>query len=114
MNKSDLIDILVDKSNLPRKKAESVVNLIFDQMTHALAEEQRIEIRGFGSFVAKQYAARTGRNPRTGASIDVPSKRLPLFKVGKELRERVDQGFQKEQAAAAAASSNGESSGSET
>ena len=96
MNKSDLIDILVDKSNLPRKKAESVVNLIFDQMTDALAKQQRIEIRGFGSFVAKQYGARTGRNPRTGASIDVPSKRLPLFKVGKELRERVDNGFQKE------------------
>ena len=63
MNKSDLIDILVDKSNLPRKKAESVVNLIFDQMTDALAKQQRIEIRGFGSFVAKQYGARTGRNP---------------------------------------------------
>ena len=96
MNKSDLIDILVDKSNLPRKKAESVVNLIFDQMTNALANHQRIEIRGFGSFVAKEYGARTGRNPRTGASIDVPAKRLPLFKVGKELRERVDAGFQKE------------------
>ena len=79
MNKSDLIDVLVDKSNLPRKKAESVVNLIFDQMTGALAKQQRIEIRGFGSFVAKQYGARTGRNPSTGASIDVPSKRLPLF-----------------------------------
>ena len=108
MNKSDLIDVLVDKSNLPRKKAESVVNLIFDQMTGALAKQQRIEIRSFGSFVAKQYGARTGRNPRTGASIDVPSKRLPLFKVGKELRERVDAGFQKELQAQAEPGNDGE------
>ncbi len=93
MNKSDLIDVLVEKSNLPRKKAESVINLIFERMTRALAGQERIEIRGFGSFVSKQYGARTGRNPRTGATIDVPAKRLPLFKVGKELRERVDKQF---------------------
>ena len=93
MNKSDLIDVLVEKSNLPRKKAESVINLIFERMTRALADQERIEIRGFGSFVSKQYGARTGRNPRTGATIDVPAKRLPLFKVGKELRERVDNQF---------------------
>ena len=93
MNKSDLIDVLVEKSNLPRKKAESVINLIFERMTSALAAQERIEIRGFGSFVSKQYGARTGRNPRTGATIDVPAKRLPLFKVGKELRERVDKQF---------------------
>ena len=98
MNKSDLIDVLVDKSNLPRKKAESVINLIFERMTRALADHERIEIRGFGSFVSKQYGARTGRNPRTGATIDVPAKRLPLFKVGKELRERVDKQFAGEEA----------------
>jgi integration host factor subunit beta len=90
MNKSDLIERIVDKGNLPRKRAEQVVNLVFDEMTAALARDERIEIRGFGSFVSKHYRARTGRNPRTGESIPVPAKRLPIFKVGKELRERVD------------------------
>ena len=92
MNKSDLIEKIVQKANLPRKRAEAVVNLIFDSMTAALAKDERIEIRGFGSFVSKHYRARTGRNPRTGESIPVPAKRLPFFKVGKELRERVDAG----------------------
>ena len=109
MNKSDLIDVLVEKSNLPRKKAESVINLIFERMTRALAAQERIEIRGFGSFVSKQYGARTGRNPRTGATIDVPAKRLPLFKVGKELRERVDKQF----AGGNAPSDSGPDSGSD-
>lgn len=90
MNKSDLIDRIVEKSDLPRKKAESVINLVFDSMTQALSRDERIEIRGFGSFVSKRYRARTGRNPRTGETIPVPAKRLPFFKVGKELRERVD------------------------
>jgi integration host factor subunit beta len=91
MNKSELIDKIVDKSNLPRKRGEQVVNLIFQLMTDALGDGDRIEIRGFGSFVAKRYRARMGRNPRTGETIPVPEKRLPFFKVGKELRERVDQ-----------------------
>ncbi len=90
MNKSELIDRITDKSKLPRKRAEMVVNLIFDAMTDALARGDRIEIRGFGSFISKQYRARMGRNPRTGETIPVPEKRLPFFKVGKELRERVD------------------------
>jgi integration host factor subunit beta len=90
MNKSGLIDKIVDSSGLPKKRAEAVVNLIFDAMTDALSQGDRIEIRGFGSFISKHYRARTGRNPRTGQVIDVPAKRLPFFKVGKELRERVD------------------------
>lgn len=90
MNKSDLIEKIVERANLPRKRAEQVINLVFDEMTTALARDERIEIRGFGSFVSKHYRARTGRNPRTGESIPVPAKRLPFFKVGKELRERVD------------------------
>ena len=90
MNKSDLIEKVVEKKNLPRKRVEAIVNLIFDSMTEALARGDRIEIRGFGSFVSKRYRARTGRNPRTGQTIPVPAKRLPFFKVGKELRERVD------------------------
>ncbi len=90
MNKSDLIEIMVDRTNMPRKRAEQVVNLVFDEMTEALVRDERIEIRGFGSFVSKHYDARMGRNPRTGESIPVPAKRAPVFKVGKELKERVD------------------------
>jgi integration host factor subunit beta len=90
MNKSDLIDSVVEHSGLPKKRAEVVVNLIFDAMTEALADGKRIEIRDFGSFISKSYRARSGRNPRTGELIDVPAKRLPFFKVGKRLRERVD------------------------
>jgi integration host factor subunit beta len=90
VNKSDLIEKIVERTQLPRKRAEAVVNLMFDEISAALAKDQRIEIRGFGSFVSKRYRARTGRNPRTGETISVPAKRLPFFKVGKELRERVD------------------------
>lgn len=90
MNKSELIDIIAAKTNQPRKKAEEVVNLIFDSMTDTLAKGDRIEIRGFGSFVCKDYGAYVGRNPRTGESIQVTPKKLPFFKVGKELKERVD------------------------
>ncbi len=75
VNKSDLTEAIVSRMGLPRKRAESVVNLMFDEMTGALTRSERIEIRGFGSFVAKQYRARTGRNPRTGETIPVPAKR---------------------------------------
>ena len=90
MNKSELIEIISEKSKIPKKKAEEVVNLIFDSMTDALVKGSRIEIRGFGSFVNRTYGSYTGRNPRTGESIKVSPKKLPFFKVGKELKERVD------------------------
>ncbi len=90
MNKSDLVEMVVENARLPRKRAEAVVNLMFDEMTDALAHNRRIEIRGFGSFTCKHYRARAARNPRTGEAINIPPKRLPFFKVGKELRERVD------------------------
>ena len=90
MNKSELIEQLAVKVDITKKRAELVVNLIFDSMTEALAAGDRIEIRGFGSFVNKHYGSYSGRNPRTGDIINVPEKRLPFFKVGKELRERVD------------------------
>jgi integration host factor subunit beta len=90
MNKSDLIEIVSQKANVPKKKAEEVVHLIFDTMSETLIKGDRIEIRGLGSFTVKEYGAYTGRNPRTGESIQVRPKRLPFFKVGKELRERVD------------------------
>ena len=90
MNKSQLIEYIAEKSNIPKKRAEEVVNLIFDSMTEALARGDRIEIRGFGSFVVKQRQAREGRNPKTGELVAVHAKRVPFFKVGKELRLRVD------------------------
>ncbi|MDO8526451.1 MAG: HU family DNA-binding protein [Deltaproteobacteria bacterium] len=92
MNKSELVQKVAEKVNLTKKKAEDVVNLIFDAMTHALVHGDRVEIRGLGSFVVKSYEAYTGRNPRTGESIQVKPKKLPFFKVGKELKKRVDEG----------------------
>ena len=90
MNKSELVERLAERAKITKKRAEQVVNLVFEQMTDALRRGDRIEIRGFGSFTCKSYEAYTGRNPRTGATIPVPAKRLPIFKVGKELKERVD------------------------
>lgn len=90
MNKSELIDSVAARANLHRKAAEDVVNLVFDSMTDAIMKGDRIEIRGFGSFAVKDYGSYVGRNPRTGESIQVQPKRLPFFKVGKELKERVD------------------------
>jgi integration host factor subunit beta len=90
MNKSELVEKLAERAKITKKRAEQVVNLIFEQMTQALERGERIEIRGFGSFTNKSYDAYTGRNPRTGETIHVPAKKLPFFKVGKELKERVD------------------------
>lgn len=90
MNKSELIDVISEKTKQPRKKAEDLINLIFGSMTETLAHGGRIEIRGFGSFVNKNYGSYVGRNPRTGESIEVKPKKLPFFKAGKELKERID------------------------
>jgi integration host factor subunit beta len=90
MNKSQLIEALAKAENITLKKAEMVVNALFDNMTEALMQKERIEIRGFGSFKVKFYDGYKGRNPKTGELIKVEGKRLPFFKVGKELRERVD------------------------
>jgi integration host factor subunit beta len=89
MNKSELIEALAVKKGLTYKKAEEIINTIFEAMTNALLTGNRIEIRGFGSFVVKEYQPYTGRNPKTGESISVKSKKLPFFKVGKELKEKV-------------------------
>jgi len=91
MNKSELVEALSLKKNLTYKKSEQIVNLVFDSMAEALINDDRIEIRGFGSFMVKDYKAYMGRNPKTGEVIEVKPKKLPFFKVGKELRERVDE-----------------------
>ena len=92
MNKSELIEKVALKAGITKKKAEDAVNLIFGAMFDAMVKGERIEIRGLGSFVVKEYGAYTGRNPRTGESIHVKPKKLPFFKVGKELKEKVDFG----------------------
>ena len=90
MNRSDLINAVKEKSGITRKEAEKVVDTFFDAITETLAKGERVEIRGFGSFTVKTYKPYIGRNPKTGAQIQVPEKKLPFFKVGKELKEMVD------------------------
>jgi len=90
MNKSQLIEALAQEQDLPLKKAEEDVNTVFDDMEKALIRGERVEIRGLGSFKVKEYDGYKGRNPKTGAIIEVTPKKLPFFKVGKELKERVD------------------------
>src|SRR5688572_2021868 len=91
MTKSELIDAMAARSQLTKARAELVVNCVFDAMTEALQRGEGIEIRGFGSFSVRPYKPYAGRNPRTGNPVPVSAKRLPFFKVGKELKELVDQ-----------------------
>ena len=90
MNKSDLVEALSEGEDLTKTKAEEVVNLFFDEMANALVAGDRVEIRGLGSFKVKIYDGYEGRNPKTGKQIRVKKKKLPFFKCGKELKERVD------------------------
>jgi len=90
MIKSKLIKYVSEKVGVTHEVAELAVNTIFDSMTEALVREESIEIRGFGSFKVRHYKERKGRNPKTGQIIDVSPKKRPFFKVGKELKERVN------------------------
>jgi integration host factor subunit beta len=90
MNKSQLIERIAKEEGITIKNAASVVNVVFDSMSDSLAKGDRVEIRGFGSFKVKSYNSYQGRNPKTGEIIQVKEKRLPYFKVGKEMKERVD------------------------
>lgn len=96
MTKADLINLISEKAGITRVKAETVVNTIFDSMVEALMRNDRIEIRGFGSFVNRYYGAYKGRNPRTGEVINVQEKKLPFFKVGKELKEEINRGIEEQ------------------
>jgi integration host factor subunit beta len=93
VTKSELIERVADSSKLTKGRAELVVTTIFDAMVDALRRGDGIEIRGFGSFTVRQYKSYEGRNPRTGDAVHVAPKRLPFFKVGKELRARVNAGI---------------------
>ena len=90
MNKLDLIEVMKEKTGLTKNEAKKVVDLLFDEMSKALAKGDRVEIRGLCSFYVKEYKAYTGRNPKVGKPIKVKPKKLPFFKVGKELKDRVD------------------------
>ncbi len=90
MTKSDLISALRKEHDISRPEATHIVNLFFDEMSNALANGERVEIRGFCSLYVKKYDAYTGRNPKTGEKIKIKSKKLPFFKPGKELKERVN------------------------
>ena len=93
MNRSELIIAIKNEADLSRKDAEKVVDTFFDAVKETLSKGKRVEIRGFGSFTVKSYKPYIGRNPKTGVQINVPSKKLPFFKVGKELKEKVDRPF---------------------
>ena len=91
MIKSEPVQIIATRNpHLFLRDVENIVGAIFDEITDALAEGNRVELRGFGAFSTRQRDARVGRNPRTGASVDVNAKRVPYFKPGKEMRERLN------------------------
>jgi integration host factor subunit beta len=90
MTKSELTQALADQMNLSMKDAKSIVDTIVQTMSDALVEGRSVELRGFGSFQVRDYDSYTGRNPKTGNLIKVKPKRLPFFKVGKDLREKVN------------------------
>jgi len=91
MTKSELIQILAERNpHLYMRDVEKIVDTIFEEITKALVHGDRVELRGFGAFSVKEREARTGRNPRTGESVEVNAKRLPFFKTGKALRERLN------------------------
>lgn len=90
MNKSELIEALAQEINIPLRESDAITNLVLESMAQTLADGDSIEIRGFGSFVVRDYGSYQGRNPKTGQKIKVTPKKLPFFKVGKELRERVN------------------------
>ncbi len=87
MTKADLVEHVASKADLPRKQAEEVVQVVLEGIILALHRNEKVELRGFGSFRVRQRGARVGRNPKTGEKVQVPPKRIPYFKPGKHLRE---------------------------
>ena len=90
MNKLELISALKNEANISKSEAAKVVQIFFDKMADAMASGERVEIRGLCSFYVKEYKSYTGRNPKTGDKVLIKPKKLPFFKSGKELKERVD------------------------
>ena len=90
MTKSDLVERIAEKLDITKKEAEAVVGVVFGSIVEAIEKEEKVELRGFGCFKVKTKRARKGRNPRTGEEIDIPPKRVPYFKPGKDMREAVN------------------------
>jgi integration host factor subunit beta len=90
MTKADLVEEVIRVAELGKRDAEIVVNTVFEQIVSALKSDDKIELRGFGSFRVRRRRSRQGRNPKTGDRVDVPSKRIPYFKPGKELRDLIN------------------------
>ena len=92
MTKAELVEEVARSTELTKKHAELVVNTVFESIVQSLQDGEKIELRGFGSFRIRRRGARIGRNPKTGARVEVPAKRIPYFKPGKELKELLNQG----------------------
>ena len=90
MKKADLVDTIAGKTNLPKGQVQQMVDDVFDLIADGLAKGEKIDLRGFGTFSVRASAARTGRNPQTGETINIPARRVPAFKPGKELKEKVN------------------------
>ncbi|MBW2641980.1 MAG: integration host factor subunit beta [Deltaproteobacteria bacterium] len=90
MNKLELVEALREEAGITKNEAEVIVNMVFEEMSNTMANGDRVEIRGLCSFCVKQYKAYTGRNPKTGEKVEIKPKKLPFFKSGKELKDRVD------------------------
>ncbi|HUD71057.1 MAG TPA: HU family DNA-binding protein [Dongiaceae bacterium] len=90
MTKADLVEEVARVSELTKKHSETIVNTVFDSIIQALQRDDKIELRGFGSFRIRQRRSRQGRNPKTGDKVDVPAKRIPYFKPGKDLKELIN------------------------
>ena len=90
MTKAELVDEVAKVVQLTKKQAETIVNIVFDSIVDSLRAGQKIELRGFGSFRLRSRKSRTGRNPKTGEKVEVPSKKIPYFKPGKELKELIN------------------------
>ena len=97
MTKAELVERVANQINLTKKQTEVVVNTVFSSITESLAEGKKVELRGFGSFRIRQRNARIGRNPKSGQKVEVPSKKVPFFKAGKELRQLVDSNLKAEE-----------------
>jgi DNA-binding protein HU-beta len=90
MKKSDLVDLVAQRQNIPRPQVEQTIDAFLDAVAEGLSRGERIDFRGFGAFAVRESAARSGRNPRTGETIQIAARKTPTFKVGKELRDRVN------------------------
>lgn len=90
MKKSDLVDLVAQRQNIPRPQVEATIDSFLDAVAEGLSKGERVDFRGFGAFSVRDSAARSGRNPRTGEVIQIAARRTPTFKVGKELRDRVN------------------------